>query len=114
MPIFIKKFKTVSISSLNKTTNRHAPSKKGPYGITLSFLRSNKTNENGNARKLEINIDTKLIQVPTAHPIKNINFISPPPKDSFLNKKFPSSISAYIDIKAIKPNSKNKQASPKP
>ena len=114
MPILIKKFKTVSISSLNKTINRHAPSKKGPYGITLSLLLKYKINDNGKAIKLDKKIVNKLIQGPNTQPMKNINLISPPPSDSFLKIKFPNNINKYIMIKDKKPYPKNSKALPNP
>ena len=99
MPIFITKCKTVFTSILNITIIKVAINKNGPYGITLSLLLKYKINDNGSAIKLDKKIVNKLIQGPNEQPMKNINLMSPPPKDSFLNIKFPSNINKYITTK---------------
>jgi hypothetical protein len=114
MPIFKIKFKTELVSKLKSTIISVAISKKGPYGITLSLLLKYKINDNGNAIKLDKKIVNKLIQGPNTHPIKNINLISPPPRDSFLKIKLPNNISKYITIKDKKPYPKNSKALPNP
>ena len=106
MPIFIIKSRTLSIFSLARTRIKQDASKNGPNGITFSFLKRITIKANGIAKTLDKNIDTKLIHGPTQQPIKNISFISPPPRDSFLNKKFPKSINDYIQINAMKPYNK--------
>ena len=103
MPIFKIKFNTVLLSNLKITIIKVAISKKGPKGITLSLLLKYKINDKGRAIKLDKKIVNKLIQGPKEHPIKNINFISPPPKDSFLKIKLPNNISKYIIRNAPNP-----------
>ena len=114
MPIFKIKFKTELVSKLKSTIIRVAISKNGPYGITLSLLLKYKINDNGNAIKLDKKIVNKLIQGPNAHPIKNINLISPPPSDSFLKIKLPNNINKYITTNDKIPYPKNSKALPNP
>ena len=77
--------------------------RKGPKGINLVFFLNNIINEIGNAIKLPKNITNKLGSGDKTSPITNINLISPPPKDSFLNKKFPNNIIVYIMQNIINP-----------
>ena len=64
--------------------------KKGPNGIILSFLEINRNKAIGNAMNVAKNMLHIDIEYPITNPIKNINFISPPPSDSCLNMMSPS------------------------
>ena len=86
-----------------KNNNTKARTRNGPNGITCYFSFNNSINDIGrainDAKKITINpsIGSKV------SPTTNINFISAPPKDSFLNKKFPSNINKYITPNINKP-----------
>ena len=43
-------------------------------------------------------------EYPSTRPNRNISFISPPPIESFLNKKFPNSLIKYIIVNIINPS----------
>ena len=51
-----------------------------------------------------INIDTIDICQPNISPNVNNSFMSPPPIDSFLNRKSPNNLRRYININEIIPN----------
>ena len=72
--------------------------KKGPKGIILLFLLYKITNEIGNPMNDAKNIDTSDIGIFKTKPKVNNNFISPPPIDSFLNRKSPNSFNNSINI----------------
>lgn len=66
-----------------------ATDKYGPNAKTLLSLRMRLIIDSGSAINDAINIVTIDISKPNTNPIKNSNFISPPPKLSFLNKRSP-------------------------
>ena len=72
-------------------------SKKGPNGITFSFCLINNIIDIGSAIKLAKNIDTHPNNGSNIRPNTNINFISPPPNDSFLKILFPIIIIKYMN-----------------
>lgn len=72
----------------------------GPNGIIFSLLDSNIMIAIGKAMKVAKKIVQIDIEKPKTIPNRNINLISPPPKDSFLNTLSPSIFMAYITIKA--------------
>ena len=95
----MRKFK-ISVK-LNFDTKRRiaAMLKNGPNGIIFS-LSENKMNK---AIGKAINVAKKIVQIdigkPSTNPNKNINLISPPPRDSFLNALSPNILIPYIKMK---------------
>ena len=66
--------------------------KYGPKGKTLLSFLIKLIIDKGRAINEAINIVTIDISNPSVNPIKNINFISPPPRLSFLNIKSPNTL----------------------
>ena len=80
-----------------------AATRKGPNGIILSFLEKRKNSDDGSAIKADKASDAIETNGAFIIPSIPISFISPPPKDSSLNKKFPSFIIRYININIKSP-----------
>lgn len=79
----------------------------GPKGISCVFFVFSKTRDTGKAIKAEKNIATIDNGKPKTKPITPNNLISPPPIDSFLNKKSPNNFNINININEITPFSKD-------
>lgn len=77
--------------------------KNGPKGIICSFFLYKTIRETGSPINEAKKIQITLIYGPKTNPNRNISFISPPPIDSFLNKKSPSFFSKNIIVKEIIP-----------
>ena len=78
------------------SNNMAAIHKKGPKGIILSLLLNNMIKAIGNAIKVAKNIVQIDIEYPKTKPKTNNSFMSPPPKDSFLNILSPIILIVYI------------------
>ena len=75
----------------------------GPKGIILSFLNSKRNKAIGKAIKVAKKILQIAIGYPITSPIRNINLMSPPPKDSCLNIMSPTFLTRYIVANEPKP-----------
>ena len=77
--------------------------KKGPKGITFSLSENRMSSATGKA----IKVAKKMVQIDIGNPItkpkRNINLMSPPPRDSFLKALSPKILMAYIAKKAPTP-----------
>lgn len=93
-------------NSISKPKNKmmSAPiHKKGPNGTIWVFLLFKITNEIGSPTIEPKNIVKIAFIYPKTSPKTNINFISPPPIDSFLKQKSPIFFIIYIVRKAQTP-----------
>ncbi len=77
--------------------------RKGPKGIRLSLLLNRTYIAMGNAMNVARKIVNTAIGYPKTRPKRNINFISPPPSDSFLKSESPTNLTAYIVRNAKQP-----------
>lgn len=77
--------------------------KNGPKGIRLSLLLNRTYIAIGKAMNVARKIVNTDIGYPRTRPKRNISFISPPPRDSFLNIASPTNLTAYIVRKAKHP-----------
>ena len=91
------------ISRCKKYIINAAILKNGPYGISCSFFDFKIINDDGRAIKADKNIVIIDISQPITIPNMAINFMSPPPRLSFLNMKSPNSFKPNIIKKAITP-----------
>ena len=89
---------------LVKYINIQLINRKGPNGTKLTFLFKRIIRDTGSAKKLAIKRTNKPRIGLITSPNTNINLISPPPKLSFLNKKFPISITRYINKNKLIPD----------
>ena len=78
--------------------------RKGPNGTKLICFFFKIIKDIGKANKLAKKITNKHKNGCKTSPATNINFISPPPRLSFLNKKLPNNIIKYITLNIIKPD----------
>lgn len=99
----INNSKTSIKSNLETNIIKAAILRKGPKGITLSLLEKRINKATGKAIKVAKKIVIIDIGKPNTKPNKNINFISPPPKDSFLKALSPKTLIKYIARKAPTP-----------
>ncbi len=99
----VKNLIIVFISNLDKITIIADIDKNGPYGISCDEFLCNIISDIGRPINADIKIDTIVIGNPKVKPKTAINFISPPPIDSFLNKKSPNNFSKNININAASP-----------
>ena len=82
----------------------------GPNGITLSLSLRYIIKDKGNAIKDDKNIVKVPKTGPRTIPTKSINFTSPPPRLSFLKRKFPNNINKYIKTNIPNPDNTDKDA----
>ena len=95
------------MKSIPDNNNIIAPTlRNGPKGIICSDFFFIINNDIGNPTKDPINIDNIDELHPKTNPNINISLISPPPIDSFLNKKSPSFFNKNIRVKDINPLNK--------
>ena len=77
--------------------------KNGPNGISWVFFNFNIINDIGSAKNADKNIEIIDSGKPKTNPKTASSFISPPPIDSFLNKKSPNNFNNNIKIKDNNP-----------
>lgn len=80
-----------------------AIAKNGPYGISCVFFIFNMIKDTGKAINAEKNTTIIEFGNPKTNPNIPSSFISPPPIQSFLNKKSPNNFNNSIKINAPKP-----------
>ena len=78
-------------------------SKNGPNGTRFSFFSANIIKDIGKAKILAIKITTNPNNGLINNPKTNINLMSPQPKLSFLNIRFPNNIIPNINPNNIRP-----------
>lgn len=102
----VKKSNIIEISILDKNIIIAEIARNGPNGISWLFFSFKIIIEIGSAIIAAKNTDITDIGNPNTKPNTPNNLISPPPIDSFLNKKSPRILSENINIKAHKPCNK--------
>lgn len=93
-----------------KKTIQRADTKNGPKGTSWSRLKNKQANAYGRAKNEESIKDATDSGIPKVRPKMKDSLISPPPKDSFLNKKLPNLPIRNMIEKEINPFNKPSKA----
>ena len=110
----LKNLKSIGVDICAKYIKVNASNKNGPKGTKFFFLFHNIINEIGNAITLAIKITNNPKKGLSTKPTTNISFISPPPRLSFLNRKFPINITKYINPNKSNPDNIEESAATTP